>query len=160
MSIQTHKYSTQNHKNIIALVVYNSTTNKIFIGKHADGPFKGKWGIPSIDGSVDRRPQRVAELLGETAFLGSLGTRNTIKVIRLPTTPLGLQLYKTETTLTELPDVLENVCRFMQSCFPVGSNIPPGLIPWTHCKWISLEESCKPMDPFALDAKQQLQIIV
>lgn len=151
--------SVQSHKNIVAVVLYNPNTKKLFMGKHADGPFKGKWGIPSIDGSVDRRPQRVAEMLAETAFIGSLGTRNTIKTIRLPTTPLGLQVYKVETFYEELPSLLESVCRFMQSCFPVGNTAPPGLIPWTHCKWISADESLKPMDPFASDAKQQLFII-
>jgi hypothetical protein len=151
--------SVQSHKNIVALVLVNSNTKKMFLGKHADGPFKGKWGIPSVDGSVDRRPQRVAELLAETAFLGTVGTRNTVKAVRLPTTPLGLQVYKVETTIEELPNFLEAVCRYTESCFPVGNVVPPGLIPWTHCKWISLDESCKPMDPFASDAKQQLLTI-
>lgn len=150
--------SVQAHKNIVAVVICNAQ-KQVLVGKHSDGPFKGMWGIPSIDSSVDRRPQRVAEILTETSLLGMLGTRNSVKAIRLPTTPLGLQLYKVETTLQELPNILENTCRFIQSCFPVGSSIPAGLIPWTHCKWILYDEILKPMDPFACDAKQQLQIL-
>jgi hypothetical protein len=137
------------HKTLVAVVLVHD--DKILLGKHAHGPFKGKWGVASIDSSVDRRPSRVALRLAESCTLGCIGTRNTVTATKMQPSALGLQLYEVQVPLNELPDVLERVCAFIQSCFPVGAEIPTGLVPWLGCRWMSRGEDVT-MDPISMDA--------
>lgn len=137
------------HKNLVAVVVCHD--GQVLVGKHADGPFKGKWGVPSIDASVDRRPSRVAGRLAESSVLGMLGTRNTVSLQKLEPSALGLQVYELSTSLSELPTVLERTCAFLVSCFPSGTSMPTGLVPWTGCKWMS-NQSDGLLDPISMDA--------
>lgn len=137
------------HKNLVAVVLHRN--DEIFVGKHADGPFRGKWGVPSIDSSVDRRPMRVALRLAESSCLGMLGTRNTLTVKKLQPSALGLQLYEVETEIAQFPMLIERTCTFLASCFPAGSAIPTGLIPWHGCKWVS-DTTAVSLDPISLDA--------
>jgi hypothetical protein len=137
------------HKTLVAVIL--SHDNRIFVGKHADGPFKGKWGVPSIDSSVDRRPSRVAVRLAESCCLGMLGTRNTLTATKRQPSALGLQLYEVHVELADLPIVLERACAFIQSCFPAGTDVPTGLVPWSGCKWISSSDEAS-LDPISLDA--------
>lgn len=137
------------HKNLVALILYHD--NQIFVGKHAEGPFRGKWGVPSIDSSVDRRPQRVALRLAESCSLGMLGTRNTIYVVKRQPSALGLQLYELQTDVIQFPLHLERACAFLASCFPAGASVPTGLLPWQGCKWISDTTEAQ-LDPISMDA--------
>lgn len=140
------------HKNIVAVVIVNSEGH-VFVGKHADGPFKGKWGVASIDSSVDRRPMRAAARLLETCVVGMLGTRNNMFGLKKHTqSAMGLQLFEFKTDIATLPDLVENACSYMESCFAVGSSVPTGLIPWSSCKWLKREDKLSGMDPIAADA--------
>lgn len=132
---------------------------EVFVGKHADGPFKGKWGVPSIDASVDRRPQRVAQRLLETSLIGMLGTRNHVSVKKLTSSALGLQMYEATTHVADLPLFVQNTCEFVASCFAAGASVPAGLIPWTACKWHKIDEKLQGADPFTVDALTNLQSI-
>ena len=137
------------HKTLVAVVV--SCDGHVLLGKHAEGPFKGKWGVPSIDSSVDRRPSRVALRLAETCCLGMLGTRNTLTATRMQPSALGLQLYEVKTDVAMLPVLLERVCAFVGSCFAAGSQVPTGLVPWQACKWSSVPSDVQ-LDPISQDA--------
>ena len=138
------------HKTLVAVVLVHDG-DKIFIGKHADGPFKGKFGLASIDSSVDRRPSRVALRLAESCTMGALGTRNTLTAVRMQPSALGLQLYEVKVELNELPDVLEKISAFIKSCFATEANIPTGVLPWTACRWMHVKEDLQ-LDPISMDA--------
>lgn len=151
MMCQKFEVETQMaHKTLVAVLLVHGE-DKIFIGKHADGPFKGKFGVASIDSSVDRRPSRVALRLAESCTLGALGTRNTLSAVRLQPSALGLQLYEVKVELEELPDVLENISAFLKSCFPTEANIPTGLLPWMACRWLHAKDELQ-LDPISMDA--------
>ena len=136
------------HKHVVAVVV--SCEGNVLVGKHADGPFRGKWGLASIDASVDNRPQRVALRLAESSLLGLLGNRNNIKLKKRNPSALGLQIYELETHVSELPTLLANACSFLTSCFPAGAT-PTGLVAWTSCAWVK-DVGDLSMDPFSQDA--------
>jgi len=137
------------HKTLVAVILHHE--DDVFVGKHADGPFKGKWGVPSIDSSVDRRPSRVAVRLAESCCLGMLGSRNVISATKMRPSALGLQLYEVTVPVADLPALLERACGFIESCFPAGSSIPTGLVPWQACKWMKASDEMA-LDPISMDA--------
>jgi hypothetical protein len=135
------------HKNLVGVVI--RFQDLVFYGKHAEGPYKGKWGFASVDSSIDARPLKSAIHLAETSSCGLLDNYN----VKKTTTPLGIQVYEIETTNKNFPEQLQRVSRFNRSCFPLGAS-PPGMSPWSHAKWSG--EIMKDVDPYTKEMQQFL----
>lgn len=135
------------HKNLVGVVIRFG--DLVFYGKHAEGPYKGKWGFASVDSNIERRPQNAAERLAETSTLNILDNYTFTKT----TTPLGIQVFEIKTENKDFPAQLERVCKFTRSCFPLNS-CPPGLSAWTACKWSPA--IVKDVDPYTKEMQQFL----
>jgi hypothetical protein len=80
-----------------------------------------------------------------------LGSRNVISATKMRPSALGLQLYEVTVPVADLPALLERACGFIESCFPAGSSIPTGLVPWQACKWMKASDEMA-LDPISMDA--------
>lgn len=135
------------HKNTVGVVIRYQ--DRVFYGKHGEGPYKGKWGFASVDASIEPRPNLTASRLAETSTLGLIEKVEAKKTRTL----LGLTFYEYTITNENFPKQIQGVCKFLRSCFPVH-NVPVGMSPWTDCKWST--EILKDVDPYTKDMQQYL----
>lgn len=153
------------HRSIVSVVVRLEGTDQILVGKHMSGPFQDKWGFPSVESMIDKRPVRAAEKLGEAATMGLLGGRFTLKLVKQEPTALGLQYYVLLTDKSHLADSLSNFTKYIQSCFPLGgeASLPVGVLPWSSIRWMSAEEAKakakrSTWDSYSIDLLQSLTL--
>ncbi len=134
---------------------------KVLVGKHASGPYKGKWGFASLSAELDRRPQECAAKLAEVCIVGMQGKSSAlVKACKKQgKTVKGLQVYCFEEhELEPLSKKLTNIYLYLSRCFPKGA-IPLGLVAWSKCKVIDLQETCKKtLDTYTQDALQFLHM--
>ena len=142
---------------MIVCVVVRGPDNTILVGKHADGQFKGKWGIPSLQ-SQERRPQICAAQLVECCSMGILGKASSLvkECKPLGKTVNGMIVYTFSTSISTLDTILTNLSVYVKQCFPTHA-IPKGFVAWEKCKWISLQS--KHFDSFTQDAIQFLSLV-
>jgi hypothetical protein len=139
-------------------VVVQNKEQKVLLGKHADGPFKGKWGIPSLSSEHERRPQICAAQLVECSSMGILGKASALvkECKQLGKTVNGMIVYSLTTSCDSLDSILTNCSSYLKRCFP-ANGIPKGVVAWEKCEWVSLTET-KTLDKFTQDAFQFLSI--
>jgi len=133
------------HRNLVAVVI--RCGDLVFYGKHAEGPYEGKWGFASVDSHIESRPKQAARRLAETSTLGLLDNYTMEK----KTTPLGIKVFVIKTENKDFATQLERVSRFNRSCFPLGSS-PPGLAPWSHTKFS--DEKLSDVDLYTREIQQ------
>lgn len=126
------------------------------IGKHADGPYKGKWGIPSIRSEHERRPQICAAQLVECSLLGIVGKASSIVKDCKPLgkTANGMTVYVFNTSLGTLDTLISNGSAYLKRCFPIHG-LPKGIVAWDKCAWSSKSFS---LDVFTQDALQFFEL--
>ena len=127
------------------------------LGKHASGPYEGKWGFSSLSAELDRRPQECAAKLAEVCTLGMRGRASGLvkDCKKIGKTLKGMQIYVLEEQNT-LASAINNCSEYMTRCFPKGA-IPPGILAWSRCKFININEIKKTLDPYTQDALQFMQ---
>lgn len=145
------------HKNIVALVL-RFEDGSVLLGKHASGPHQGEWGIPTIDSSIDRRPQVAASRLARTATIGMQGRYREIEdgIVSKTVSAMGARIYETPADFS-LQD-LNRTCNYLRECFP-HAEAPAGLIPWTLVDSAipKLPFSAHRLDKYTIDVFQTIQ---
>ena len=145
---------------VVCLIIQSGT--RVLIGKHANGPYEGKWGFASLSAELDRRPQECAAKLAEVCHVGMLGKSSALvkKCKKQGRTLNGLQVYCIEDSgknLETLSKILGNMYAYFTRCFPKGG-IPIGLVAFSKCKVIDFHDKCDRLDPYTQDALQFLQL--
>jgi hypothetical protein len=134
--------------------------NTVLLGKHADGPFKGKWGIPSLRSEHERRPQICAAQLVECSLLGIVGKASSIvkECKPLGKTANGMIVYVYKTNLGTLDSILTNSSAYLKRCFPVDG-LPKGIVAWDKCLWNNTQSFLNSkLDTFTQDALQFFEL--
>ena len=128
------------------------------LGKHASGPFQGKWGFASLSAELDRRPQECAAKLAEVCTLGIKGRASSLvqKCKKLGKTVNGLQVYCLEVE-ESLDESLNGCTQYLLRCFALG-NLPPGVCAWSKCKFYDIADIKKSLDQYSRDTLQFLQL--
>jgi ADP-ribose pyrophosphatase YjhB (NUDIX family) len=141
----------------LVCTVIQRDDKKVLVGKHADGPWKGKWGFASLSAETDRRPQDCASKLAEVCTVGMLGRASSLlkQCEKQGRSIKGMHVYVLRTSVSALDEYIQNASAHLLRCFP-KSACPPGLVAWTSCKWVDLEDVLT-MDTFSYDAMQHLR---
>jgi hypothetical protein len=153
------KEESKQTSQVVCLVIQSG--QKVILGKHADGPFKGKWGFASLSAELDRRPQECAAKLAEVCHVGMLGKSSALvkKCKKQGKTVNGLQVYciQDDDDIDSLSKRLGHIYAYVKRCFPKGG-IPIGVLAFSKCKVIDLHEKCDSLDPYTQDALQFLKL--
>lgn len=155
-----HLYWQGKQTSSVVCLVIERWDKKVLVGKHADGPFKGKWGFASLSAETERRPQDCASKLAEVCTVGMLGRASALlkQCSKQGRTIKGMHVYKLHTSNTALDEYIHNASAHLLRCFPKNL-CPPGLVAWTSCKWIDLNDVMV-MDTYSYDALQHLRASV
>jgi hypothetical protein len=131
-----------------------NTQVEIMLGRHANGPYKGLWGVASSSELMDKRPQRRAARLAEYSCLGLLGPLRdmeplckhvlTERVHKSKKESYTLHLYTVEQDDDSLPYKIVHTSNYIESCYEKQIDgtfaMPENLLPWIVVKWIALDK--------------------